>query len=133
MEENFLKILAIQAIIINEENQILLKLREKDPDNGKWELIAGYLKPGERLKETVARKIKEDADIENYESIEFTGKYYDDPNRHPRKICIPLSFIVKVKKESVATTENLKWFTKEEIENMELALDNKTSITDSVS
>jgi ADP-ribose pyrophosphatase YjhB (NUDIX family) len=131
-DENFPRVLAIQAIILNENNQVLLAKRNQELDFGKWELIAGYWTQGERLEETVKRHIIEKAGIQNYESIEFTGKYYDDPSRHPGKYCIPFVFKVIVKDDVKFGVEDreLRWFDLSEIKDLEMALDNKRSLED---
>lgn len=126
----FPKILAIQAIVQEAQGRVLLKKREKEPDQGKWELVAGYVKPGERLVETVQRKIFEELNIKSVQNIEFTGQYYDDPNRHPGTNCIPLVFAVKINSHDVSISEEVKWFNQGEIENLEIALDNKQSLQD---
>jgi hypothetical protein len=69
---------------------------------------------------------------ENKQYIQFTGKYYYDPHRHPGSFCIPLLFLVKVPDDvKLNTDREFKWFTKEEINNFETTLDNKQMILES--
>ena len=128
--ENFPQILAVAAIVIDETGNILLRKRTKEPDQGKWEYIAGYVKPGERLEDTVRRKLKEKVGITEVQSIEFTGKYYDDPNRHPGTYCIPLVFIVRVQQNNVTIAPDTRWFSPTEARELEMALDNKQILQD---
>lgn len=128
--ENFPKMLAVAVVVLDGDNNILLHPRDKEPDQGKWQYVAGYVQPGERLKDTAQRKLKEKLNITELDSIEFTGKYYDDLNRHPGTYCIPLLFIARVQRENVSTPEPAQWFTPEEAAELDLALDNKKILAD---
>ncbi len=129
-EENFPKMLAVAVIVLDEDNNILLHPRDKEPDQGKWQYVAGYVQPGELLKDTAVRKLKEKLNITEVDSLEFTGKYYDDLNRHPGTYCIPLLFIARVRQENVSAPESAKWFTPQEVSKLDLALDNKEILID---
>lgn len=127
------RLLAVSAIVVDENGAILLRKRPKEPDMGAWELFAGFVEPGERLEETVRRKLKNKAGIDDIQSITFTGHYYDSPTRHPDQYCIPLLFIAKVNRNDVHVEpgdENLRWFAAAEVPSLELALDNKQVLTD---
>ncbi|MEG0471720.1 MAG: NUDIX hydrolase [Solibacillus sp.] len=56
------------AVVVNSENQILLK---KDPKRG-WELPGGLVESNETFKETVIREVKEETGIE-IEIVKFCG------------------------------------------------------------
>ena len=127
---DFPKILAVAAVVMDENGSILLRRREKDPGKGTWELFAGYVEPGERLKDAVRRRLREKGGITNVSSTEFSGNYYDDPARHPGVPCIPLAFKVKMMNAEVAANETMKWFSPAEVASSELALDNKKIIQD---
>ncbi|MEX2209371.1 MAG: NUDIX hydrolase [Patescibacteria group bacterium] len=124
-------ILAVSAIVMNPEGKILLRRRTKEPDAGKWELIAGYVQPGERLEEAVRRRLREKAGIGLADSIEFTGHYYDDPDWHPGQPCIPLTFRVQTSEPGGGEGNELRWFAPNELDGLELALDNRQAIEDS--
>ncbi|MDP3999976.1 MAG: NUDIX hydrolase [bacterium] len=124
------KLLAVSSIVVNPDGKVLLRKRTKDPDQGKWELIAGYVNPGERLTEAVERRLRDKAGIGSTDSIEFTGKYYDDPDRHPDQPCIPLTFVVKTSEPGGGEENELQWFDPSEIDGLEIALDNKQVIRD---
>ena len=124
----FPKILAVQAVIVDEEDNVLLVQRTKDPNNGKWEVVAGYVDPGERLKEAVIRHIKKDTGLTELKKIEFTGNYYDEPSRHPGTYCIP--FVFKVIVDKNIKPEKGSWFDPEELKTLDIAFDNKKSLED---
>lgn len=128
--ENFPKILAVAVIVLDEAGNILLRKRDKEPDQGKWQYVAGYIEPGERLVEAVQRKLQEKMNITKTNSIEFTGKYYDEPNRHPGTYCIPFVFIARVQREQVTIPSNASWFSSKETRELDLALDNKQILRD---
>lgn len=123
-------ILAVSAIVTNPEGKVLLRRRTKEPDAGKWELIAGYVQPGERLEEAVRRRLREKAGIGSVDSVEFTGHYYDDPDRHPGKHCIPLAFVVRASEPGGGEGNEVRWFERKELGDVEIALDNKQAIRD---
>ncbi len=123
-------ILAVSAIVTNPEGKVLLRKRSKDPDAGTWELIAGYVQPGERLEEAVRRRLREKAGISSADSVEFTGHYYDDPDRHPGQPCIPLTFRVQTSEPGGGEGNEVQWFDPSEIDGLEIALDNRQTIRD---
>lgn len=124
------KILAVAVVILDEAGNILLRQRDKEPDKGKWQYAAGYVEPGERLMEAAQRKLREKFNITKVDSLEFTGKYYDEPNRHPGTYCIPLVFIARVKKTDITVLPNARWFVAQEAAEADMALDNKKILED---
>ncbi|MDQ3098788.1 MAG: NUDIX domain-containing protein [bacterium] len=122
--------LAVTMICLNEDGDVLLRKREKDPDNGKWELVGGHVKSGERLEEAVRRILKDKVNIVDILSIEFTGHYYDDPNRHPNAFCIPLTFKVHTPNAKLKEVINASWFEKQYLDQLEYALDDKQMLVD---
>jgi ADP-ribose pyrophosphatase YjhB (NUDIX family) len=123
-------LLAVSIIVQDESGNILLKKRAKEPDEGKWELFAGYPYLNEMpLEKAIRRILRERAGLSEIESCEFSGKYYDAHGRHPGKACIPLVFKVIVQKSAV-TTDTLRWFGPEELESLPMALDNRAALSD---
>jgi len=130
--QNFPPILAVAAIVTSENGSVLLRRRTKEPDRGKWEIFAGYIEPGERLVEAVKRKLKEKGAISEVQSVTFTGRYYDEPGRHLGTVCIPFVFSAKVSSSNVLESENVRWFSPEEVLKLDLALDNTRMVRDSL-
>lgn len=66
---------AVSAIVTDDEDRILLILRT---DNNYWSIPGGGIKPGESIKDAVAREVKEETGI----SCEATGLVgiYSNPN-----------------------------------------------------
>jgi len=123
-------LLAVSIVVVDEKGNILLRKREKEPDQGKWELFAGYPFLDEMpLTTAVKRILQEKAGLSEVASIEFTGKYYDAPERHPGKPCVPLVFVARVVGDAKAP-EAYKWFAPSELKSLPMALDNKTTLID---
>ncbi|HLD81972.1 MAG TPA: NUDIX hydrolase [Patescibacteria group bacterium] len=130
---SFPPILAVAGVVVNTSGKILLRKRTKHIDQGKWQLFAGYVEPGERLADAMTRILREKADITGVQSIEFSGRYYDDPKRHPGTHCIPLVFRVKVSDDTLQNlkeNDNMRWFSAEEARELEYALDNRQILLD---
>lgn len=122
--------LASCAIVTDGEGKYLMHKRDKEPDKDSWELFATYVQPGETIIQSVERRLKEDGDIQdkNIKSIQYSGKYYDAPNRHPGSYCIPLLFTAYI--ENREYKEGTQWFTKDELAKLKMALDNKKMLQD---
>lgn len=129
--ESFPRILAVAGIILNERGEVLLTWREEEPAKNTWQVTAGFVKPRERMAEAMARQLAEKVGITEIKAIEFTGKFYDDPNRNPDRICLPLLFKVFVSNDvKIDTTMKCQWFAPSNIEQLEMAFDNKQMLTD---
>lgn len=64
----------IIALVVNEYDEALL-LRQKYISDHYYNLVSGYMKPGERAEETTVREIAEETGIV-IESLEFAGTYW---------------------------------------------------------
>ncbi len=129
--DSFPRILAVAGIIINERGEILLTWREDEPAKHTWQITAGFVKPGERMAEAMARQLAEKVGITEIKSIEFTGKFYDDPNRNPDRLCLPLLFkVVVANNVSINTSSKYQWLEPKSIEALEMAFDNKQMLKD---
>ena len=65
---------AASAIIISEKNEILLARRARDPKKGMWEIVGGFIEPGESLENAVKREVKEELGVE-IELLDFIGGF----------------------------------------------------------
>lgn len=75
------------------------------------------------------RILEEKAGITEQATIEFTGRYYDAPGRHPGKACVPFIFKAMLT-EPFQETEDVRWFTAAELAAVPIALDNKKTLSD---
>lgn len=56
--------LGIGAVITNEQNEILLVLRNRNPEKDTWSIPGGKVDPYENLETCVIREIKEEVNLE---------------------------------------------------------------------
>ncbi|WP_232697525.1 NUDIX domain-containing protein [Brevibacillus daliensis] len=56
--------LGIGAVIFNEQNEILLVLRNRNPERDTWSIPGGKIDPYENLEDCVIREIKEEVNLE---------------------------------------------------------------------
>lgn len=56
--------IGVGAVIVNEQEEILLVLRNRDPEKGTWSIPGGKVDLYEKLEDTVVREIKEEVDLE---------------------------------------------------------------------
>ena len=84
------------VIIFNDKNQVLLILRNSDPEladsnmrlEGTWTLPAGKIKYGETIKEAAIRKVKEETNLE-IEKVKIIS-ISDDINSYAHYVTIGL-------------------------------------------
>lgn len=56
--------LGVGAVILNEQQEILLVLRNRNPEKGTWSIPGGKVDPYEKLEDCVAREIKEEVNLD---------------------------------------------------------------------
>lgn len=87
------------AIIVeNEKGEILIAKRKYNPGKGLWDLLGGFVNPGETIEQSVKREFKEETGI-NLSEIEYFGSYSD--NYFYQKELLPIvviCFVGKMKK-----------------------------------
>lgn len=73
----------VDAIVVNERQQILLIKRKNQPYQDHWALPGGYLDQDETMLCGALRELKEETGL-SADNAEFFG-FYDDPNRDPKQ------------------------------------------------
>lgn len=138
MERDYSQTFGVVGALIERDGKILLVKETKATVIGKWSHPAGWLEVGENTLEAVKREVKEETGFD-FEPKSILGIYLlvkDEAGviHHPVKI-IFLGDIFD--KETAALADDVsetKWFTPEEIENMDLNtlrdLDIKTMVKD---
>lgn len=84
----------IIALVVNEHDEALL-LRQNYISDHYWNLVSGYMKPGERAEETAAREIAEETGLV-IDSIEFAGTYWFE-----KKGLLMIGFFARAKKQEL--------------------------------
>jgi mutator protein MutT len=64
------------AVVLDEEERVLLSRRAVDPFAGKWDLPGGFLEEGEHPVDCVRRELQEEAGVE-IEPLVFLGIWID--------------------------------------------------------
>ncbi len=111
-------------VVIDSNKKILLNKRQSSrhihPDT--WACPGGHILPGESLRESCIRKAREELCITVNPITDVVVPYFIEPKpKHPlgingfRVLCIADS----VEIERLANNNDVKWFTIEEIENLE--------------
>lgn len=128
--------IGVDNIIINENKKILLVKRSDNAKTypGYWGLISGWMEWDETIHDALKREAKEEIGVE-IKIIKFTGRYYDKPGRHPKKTSVCLPHICKIikgepKVNQPKEIQEVKWFSPEEIKNLDLAYDHKQMLID---
>jgi 8-oxo-dGTP diphosphatase len=125
--------IGVDAIIFDNPNtKVLLNKRVSKSFNGMWGLISGMIEEGETVKDALKREALEEIGVD-IEIINFTGKYYDKIGRHPTKTVICLPHICKIINETpkaISECSDVRWFTAEELKDMDLAFDHKQMLED---
>lgn len=84
---------AVDAIIVSEDNKILLIKRTKEPFKDMYCLPGGHVEKDEFLKDAIKREVKEETGIE-IDPVAMMG-VYDDPKRDPRYRLISTVYICR--------------------------------------
>jgi 8-oxo-dGTP diphosphatase len=64
------------ALLLDEENRVLLARRANDPGAGLWDLLGGFVEEGEAALAALVRELREETALE-IEPLEFLGGYPD--------------------------------------------------------
>jgi len=88
---------AVAAIIENDEKEILMTIRAKEPEKGLLDLPGGFVDPGETAEEALKREIKEELNLQITDT-EFLTSY---PNEYIFSgysvYTLDLAFVCKIK------------------------------------
>ena len=118
----------VDLIIENHKNEILLIERKNIPHG--WALPGGFVDYGESLEHAAKREGKEETNLD----IELISpfKAYSNPERDKRAHTITFVFIAKGKGEAkgMDDAKQAKWFSIEEIKQLNIAFDHKNIIFD---
>jgi 8-oxo-dGTP diphosphatase len=104
--------------LVIDNNKVLMILRKKDPESGKWCLPGGYLSWDETVEECAAREVKEETGY-IIKDLKFL-KINSNPNREERQnIVLFFKANIKEKKDPIDLDEviKIKWFSLDELPN----------------
>lgn len=85
--------LTVDAVVLCEDDRIVLVRRGNDPYKGSWALPGGFVEYGETVESAVLREVKEETGLD----IELKGicGVYSDPDRDPRGHTVTICYKAK--------------------------------------
>ena len=86
-------VLTIDCVVFNQQNELLLIKRGRQPFQGKYALPGGWVEYGETVEQAALRELKEETGVEAH-SLQLIG-VYSEPNRDPRGHCVSVAFLVQ--------------------------------------
>lgn len=95
--------------------QVLLIKRSKDPYSGMWALPGGLVEEGQKLTDTLEKRMKAKINLTNDCYMEQLYTYADNLNRDPRGMIISISYIMLLNKNKATNLKSgrygeIKWF-----------------------
>ena len=118
----------VDAILISNQNSILLIQRSGDPFKGKWALPGGFIELDESLETACHRELEEETGLKVKELTQF--KAYGAVDRDPRGRTISVVFYSFQEEETVPVAgddaANAQWFSLDQLP--ELAFDHQQII-----
>ena len=120
----FTQTFGVVGAIIERDGKILLVKETKASAKGKWSHPAGWLEVGENPIDAVKREVKEESGFD-FEPLSILGVYSllkdeADVTHHAIKLIYTGDISDKKTAELADDVSETKWFTPEEIENMNL-------------
>lgn len=125
--------LTVDAVVVCEDDSIVLIKRKKDPYGGSWALPGGFVEYGETVENAAIREVKEETGLE-IRLKDIVG-VYSDPYRDPRGHTVTICYIATCRGEELnADTDALdaQCIPKEDILNLKLAFDHGLIIKDAI-
>lgn len=103
------------SIALIKNGKILLAKRAVEPKKGKWDILGGFVEPGESVEQGVIREMKEETGL-NVKVDEYLGSV---PDIYDNRASLPLIFRVSLINEAQPVAqddvEELRWFSLTEI------------------
>lgn len=125
---------AVDAVIIDNEGNILLIKRRYPPFQDFYALPGGFIEHGEKEKDALKREVKEETNV-SIKIIEKIGAY-DSPGRDPRGEVHSTAFLCKILKSSDnirsgSESKEVRLIPVDNLPNLKLAFDHRKIIKDS--
>lgn len=113
-------------IVKNKKKELLLQLRDEDPEIGKWVLFGGGVKDGETPESALAREIKEEFGFE-IGRAEFFGEYID---RGIKQMIYILAEPVELENLNLGEGAAMRFFSPAELQNLNIGFNFKQILND---
>lgn len=126
MANNFMDKIKVCLIIGNKKGELLLQLRDEEPEIGKWALFGGGVEPGESVDRALAREIKEELGHE-IKSAEFFREYED---RGIKQMIYVLRESVEIGDLILNEGKAMRFFAREDIDGLATGFNFKKILND---
>lgn len=126
-------LLTTDAIILDENDDIVLIKRKNNPYQNHWAIPGGFVEIGESVEESCVREAKEETSLD-VEIVSLVG-VYSRPNRDPRGHTVTIVFLTKpVSGELRADTDakEVKKVNISDIKDIDLAFDHNEIMDDAI-
>lgn len=126
-------LLTTDAIILDENNNVVLIKRMNEPYKDSWAIPGGFVEIGETVEESCIREAKEETNLD-VEIISLVG-VYSKPERDPRGHTVSIAFLTKSLSNNMKADSDAKEVKKvniKDISNIDLAFDHKEIMTDAI-
>jgi len=104
--------LTVDAIVFNDNSEILLIQRSSKPFKDLWAFPGGFVNEDETVETAVCRELEEETGINDVELKQFHT--YSEPDRDPRHRTVTVAFVGKVlnsvKPVAGDDAKNAQWF-----------------------
>lgn len=126
-------LLTTDAVILDENNDIVLIKRMNNPYKDHWAIPGGFVEIGETVEESCIREAKEETNLD-VEIVSLVG-IYSKPNRDPRGHTVTVAFLTKPLSSDLKADSDAKEVMKVNIQNildMNLAFDHYEIMVDAI-
>jgi 8-oxo-dGTP pyrophosphatase MutT (NUDIX family) len=113
-------------IVKNKNGEVLLQLRDEEPEAGKWVLFGGGIKDGETAEAALIREIKEELDYQ-IKSARFFKEYED---RGVCQLIYVLDEPVEIESLKLGEGSAMKFFTFNELQTLNIGFNFKQILFD---
>lgn len=125
--------LTADIFIYNNENEFILIKRKNEPFKGQWALPGGFVDYGETVENAAIREAKEETNIDI--ELKQLINVYSDPKRDSRGHTVTIAYTAQGNfedKKAADDASDIKIFTFNEIDNINLAFDHEKIIKDAL-
>ncbi len=122
--------LTVDAVIPTHDGKLIL-IKRKNPPPG-WALPGGFVDMGETVEAACKREAKEETSLDV--EIERLVGVYSDPKRDARGHTVSVVFLCKIVGGAMKAEDDaagIATFSKQEIDNLQIAFDHRQIIADS--